>query len=200
MQRILSSQPRHSQPPDPILPLLDLLEALWSKVNLICCKFWHTGFIKMCNSSESTIYIFLCLHLSHTWFCLINCCLCISSFWIQRVSGRREIEVNWDHGHSEATKDKFQWTFSFFKAGLLYSKGQARRGVPHTAKNRQLATRLLTSCNRFEQQADIKVCSQGLWPLICIILDHALKIKFWSHRRHIGTPGPAFFAGVRESF
>ena len=36
--------------------------------------------------------------------------------------------------------------------------------------------------------------------LICIILDHAFKIKFWSHRRHIGTPGPVFFAGVRVSF
>ena len=37
-------------------------------------------------------------------------------------------------------------------------------------------------------------------PLICIILDHAYIIKFWRHRRHIGTPGPVFFAGVRVSF
>ena len=41
---------------------------------------------------------------------------------------------------------------------------------------------------------------KALKPLICIILDHAFKIKFGSHLRHIGTPGPVFFAGVRVSF
>ena len=40
----------------------------------------------------------------------------------------------------------------------------------------------------------------GLAPLICIILDHAFKIKFLGHRRHLGTPGPVFFAGVRVMF
>ena len=44
------------------------------------------------------------------------------------------------------------------------------------------------------------MCSQGLWPLICIILDHAFKIKFWSYRRHIGTPGPVYFASVRVNY
>ena len=63
---------------------------------------------------------------------------------------------------------------------------------PKTRKLQQVCWQLVTICYN-------KPIS-GCVPLICIILDHAFKIKFWSHRRHIGTQGPVFFAGVRVSF
>ena len=60
--------------------------------------------------------------------------------------------------------------------------------------------KFVLSFQNFGKTIACAVRHNRIQPLICIILDHAFKIKFWNHRRHIGTPGPVFFAGVRVSF
>ena len=47
-----------------------------------------------------------------------------------------------------------------------HSNSESIRNVSHTAKNTQVATSRLMSCNRLDQQADVRMRSIGLRQLV----------------------------------
>ena len=47
-----------------------------------------------------------------------------------------------------------------------HSNSESIRNVSHTAKNAQVATSRLMSCNRLDQQADVRMRSIGLRQLV----------------------------------
>jgi hypothetical protein len=42
----------------------------------------------------------------------MNCCHCKYSFWTQLVNPQKKTEVNQDHGHNEAGKQRFKFQIS----------------------------------------------------------------------------------------
>ena len=54
---------------------------------------------------------------------------------------------------------------SLFEIETFHCDSQAML-TAHTAKNAQVATSLLTTCNNLLQQADIRMCSHGLRQLV----------------------------------